>query len=85
MSDLVETALRTLFRAQHKRNEVLRCPRFTAAGCWSTSPIAKPCMTPWIVVNTVALMREHGIRQVVTRDADFHRFKGIEVVDPVSM
>jgi uncharacterized protein len=36
-------------------------------------------------VNTVALMREHGIRQVVTRDADFHRFKGIEVVDPVSM
>jgi predicted nucleic acid-binding protein len=37
------------------------------------------------VVNTVALIREHGNRQVVTRDADFHRFKGIEVVDPVSM
>jgi predicted nucleic acid-binding protein len=27
-------------------------------------------------------MREHGIRQVVTRDADFHRFPGIEVFDP---
>jgi toxin-antitoxin system PIN domain toxin len=35
-------------------------------------------------VHTVALMREHGIRQVVTRDADFHRFKGIDVLDPLS-
>jgi len=34
--------------------------------------------------HTVCLMREHGLRQVVTRDADFHRFKGIEVFDPVS-
>jgi uncharacterized protein len=36
-------------------------------------------------VNTVAIMREHGIRQIVTRDADFHRVKGIEVIDPVAM
>jgi len=34
--------------------------------------------------HTVCLMREHGLRQIVTRDADFHRFKGIEVLDPVS-
>jgi len=34
--------------------------------------------------HTVALMREHGIRLVVTRDADFHRFNGIEVLDPVA-
>jgi toxin-antitoxin system PIN domain toxin len=35
-------------------------------------------------VHTVVLMREHGIRQVVTRDADFHRFRGIQVLDPVA-
>jgi uncharacterized protein len=35
-------------------------------------------------VNTIALMREHGIRRAVTRDADFHRFNGIEVLDPAS-
>ena len=33
-------------------------------------------------LHTVVLMREHGIRRVVTRDADFHRFPGIEVFDP---
>jgi len=33
--------------------------------------------------HTLALMREHGIRTVVTRDADFHRFEGIEVRDPL--
>jgi hypothetical protein len=33
--------------------------------------------------HTVALMREHGLRVVYTRDADFHRFPGIEVRDPL--
>lgn len=33
--------------------------------------------------HTVALMREHGIRRIWTRDADFHRFPGIEVLDPL--
>jgi toxin-antitoxin system PIN domain toxin len=33
--------------------------------------------------HTVCLMREHGLRQIVTRDADFHRFKGVDVLDPV--
>jgi predicted nucleic acid-binding protein len=28
-------------------------------------------------------MREHGIRAIYTRDADFHRFPGIEVRDPL--
>jgi hypothetical protein len=32
MSDLVETALRTLFRAQHKRNEVLPLQSFHSGG-----------------------------------------------------
>jgi hypothetical protein len=34
--------------------------------------------------HTVALMREHGVRVIYTRDADFHRFPGIEVRDPLA-
>lgn len=34
--------------------------------------------------HTAVLMREHGIRQICTRDADFHRFPFLEVVDPSS-
>lgn len=33
--------------------------------------------------HTAALMREHGVRAIYTRDTDFHRFPGIEVVDPL--
>lgn len=33
-------------------------------------------------LNTAVLMREHGIRQIVTRDADFKRFPFLEVIDP---
>lgn len=32
--------------------------------------------------HTAVLMREHGIRQICTRDTDFHRFPFVEVVDP---
>ena len=34
--------------------------------------------------HTAALMREHGVRVVYTRHADFHRFPGIEVRDPLT-
>jgi uncharacterized protein len=34
--------------------------------------------------HTVVLMREHGIRQIHTRDMDFHRFSFVQVVDPLS-
>jgi uncharacterized protein len=34
--------------------------------------------------HTAVLMREHGVRRVVTRDTDFHRFQRIEVVDPLT-
>jgi predicted nucleic acid-binding protein len=34
--------------------------------------------------HTAALLREHGIRQICTRDADFHRFAFLEVVDPMT-
>jgi uncharacterized protein len=33
--------------------------------------------------HTAILMREHGIRQICTRDTDFHRFPFIEVIDPL--
>jgi len=33
--------------------------------------------------HTVALMREHGVRSIYTRDTDFHRFTGVEVMDPM--
>lgn len=34
-------------------------------------------------LHTVALMREHGVRRIFTRDADFHRFPATEVLDPL--
>lgn len=33
--------------------------------------------------HTAVLMREHGIACVYSRDADFHRFPWVEVVDPL--
>jgi uncharacterized protein len=33
--------------------------------------------------HTAVLMREHGVRRICTRDADFHRFRFLEVIDPV--
>lgn len=37
----------------------------------------------WHDAHTVALMREHGIRTIWTRDTDFHRFPSVEVRDPL--
>jgi uncharacterized protein len=43
---------------------------------------------PWLAGNilhdatTAVLMREHGVRRILTRDMDFHRFPFLEVVDP---
>jgi toxin-antitoxin system PIN domain toxin len=34
--------------------------------------------------QTAVLMREHGIRRICTRDTDFHRFRFLEPVDPLS-
>jgi predicted nucleic acid-binding protein len=33
--------------------------------------------------HTAIIMREHGIRQICTRDTDFHRFSFLEVIDPL--
>ena len=34
--------------------------------------------------HAAVLMREHGIRRIVTRDTDFHRFPFLEAVDPLT-
>ena len=33
-------------------------------------------------LHTAALMREHGIKEIYTRDMDFHRFPFVTVLDP---
>jgi uncharacterized protein len=33
--------------------------------------------------HTAILMREHGIRQICTRDTDFNWFPFLEVIDPL--
>jgi uncharacterized protein len=35
-------------------------------------------------LHVAALMREHGITTIYTRDVDFHRFPFLRVIDPVS-
>ena len=34
-------------------------------------------------LHTAVVMREHGVSQICTHDADFHRFPFLTVVDPV--
>lgn len=34
--------------------------------------------------HTAVLMREHGIRRIVTRDTDFHRFPFLDPIDPLA-
>lgn len=34
-------------------------------------------------LHTAALLKEHGVRAIRTRDTDFHRFPFLEVVDPL--
>jgi len=34
-------------------------------------------------VHTAALMKEHGVRRIATRDTEFHRFDFLEPFDPV--
>jgi toxin-antitoxin system PIN domain toxin len=35
-------------------------------------------------LHTAILMKEHGVRVIYTRDADFHRFPFLEVRDPMA-
>ena len=35
-------------------------------------------------MHTAVLMKEHGVREIYTRDMDFHRFPFLSVVDPIA-
>lgn len=35
-------------------------------------------------LHTAVLMRDHGIKQIVTRDTDFHKFPFLGVLDPLA-
>ena len=35
-------------------------------------------------IETAVLMREHGVREIVTADVDFLRFKFLRVVNPLA-
>jgi predicted nucleic acid-binding protein len=34
--------------------------------------------------HIAAVLAEHGVRRIYTRDQDFRRFPGLEVVDPLA-
>jgi len=36
-------------------------------------------------LHTAALMREHGIARIYTRDTDFHKFGFLDVLDPLQV
>jgi toxin-antitoxin system PIN domain toxin len=38
----------------------------------------------WHDVETACLMREHGVHRICSRDTDFHRFRFLETIDPIS-
>jgi toxin-antitoxin system PIN domain toxin len=35
--------------------------------------------------HTAILMREHGVRRIYTHDTDFHRFRFLEPIDPLTL
>lgn len=48
------------------------------------SEISRPVVgNLWHDAHIVALMREHGIREIMTADTDFHKFPHLRVTNPV--
>jgi toxin-antitoxin system PIN domain toxin len=52
-----------------------------AAGVFAELPDLRGNLTH--DAHTAILLREHGVRQIYTRDTDFHRFPFLEVIDPL--
>jgi predicted nucleic acid-binding protein len=48
------------------------------------SVVPEVCGNLVFVMHTAVLMKEHGVREVYTRDMDFHRFPFLSVVDPIA-
>jgi toxin-antitoxin system PIN domain toxin len=70
---------------------LLRSPHITmlAAGPGHAAAAARMLNAPGVRGNLVhdahiaAVLAEHGVRRIYTRDQDFRRFPGLEVVDPL--
>jgi uncharacterized protein len=45
--------------------------------------LMRPSGNLFFDIRTVALMREHGIREIYTADTDFLQFKDIKVINPL--
>ncbi|GIW53056.1 MAG: hypothetical protein KatS3mg081_2411 [Gemmatimonadales bacterium] len=65
-----------------------RQPRGALPGIWRSAERPWGLRGAWsfveVLLEAAILMREHGVRRIYTRDADFHRFPFIEVLDPLS-
>lgn len=59
-------------------------PRHADVAAQTLSEVAGLCGNLLHDAHTAILMREHGIRRIYTRDADFHRFPFLDVIDPLS-
>jgi uncharacterized protein len=44
---------------------------------------ARPAGNLFFDIRTVALMREHGIKEIFSADTDFRQFEGIAVTNPL--
>lgn len=58
-------------------------PRHSAVLGELTGLVPRLAGNLWHDAHIAVLMREHGIKQIVTRDTHFHRFPFLEVVDPL--
>jgi uncharacterized protein len=45
--------------------------------------LIRPSGNLFFDIRTVALMREHGVREIYTTDTDFLQFKGIKAINPL--
>lgn len=45
--------------------------------------LTRPSGNLFFDIRTVALMREHGVREIYTTDTDFLQFKDIQVINPL--
>lgn len=70
-------------RASPSLGVLAATPRHEASST-RRSPRCPSCTATFLHdAHTAVLMREHGVKTIVTRDTDFHRFDFIEVVDPL--
>jgi predicted nucleic acid-binding protein len=88
ISHLVESALRLLLEpSPQPQPELPPLPVFDSGGALVDIADREALYEAMDVLHdahTAILMREHGIRRLVTRDGDFRRFPFLDVVDPLA-